>query len=394
MQRKKPFLKNNKNIDKSRTNSSEESSELNPTYFSLDDSTITISMDSKEETVSNDEESNTEDLDSEYIKEETTTKKKDTKNNKTHKSNYKTKKIAFIKRKRVHSLKLKTEKKGNNFHFRYPPKSSQLKKSKNYQNETTFSELDKCYNTLNDLISQYSFTEIADIIIKISNNMPVDDKTGNDRADLYKKVQKATSQIKNKENITMMCLSILSSKYSLNNQIKEKPKECKEKKEIKDKKEANNNNEIKVINKNDNIKDISEYKGDNENKLKEAKEKKNEKKKYEKIINGFRRLKQKTYFFGNHYYNDKNNIYCYRSKTNKSTRYITVYCIHRSQGCDAKCLIFANSNSVYLNGTHSQNCSLSQKEFYKDFPDLKNKNWSHIQLIKNKNEIYDLVVQK
>ena len=93
--------------------------------------------------------------------------------------------------------------------------------------------MDKCYNILNDLISESSFTEIADIIIKISIGI-LDDKSNNDKTELFKKIKKAISKIKNQDSIAMMCLSILSSKYFLNNNIKEKPKENEEKKETKD----------------------------------------------------------------------------------------------------------------------------------------------------------------
>ena len=350
MQRKETFLKNNKNKGESFTKSSEETSGLDPTHFSLNDSTITISMDNKEETPSNDE------------KKESITKYKDTNNNRTIKNIYKTKKIAFIKRKRVHSAKLKKIKNEKKCHFSYPP-NSELKKSKKDQNTSTFSELDKCYNILNDLISQYSSTEISDIIIKDSNN-------------------------------TNIGLSILPSRFSFNNQIKKISKEYKEKKEIKDKKEASNNNEIQLIDENDDIKDIFESKSDDENKVNEEKEIKNEKNQYGKIINGLRKMKQKEYCFGNHYYNDKNNIYCYHSRTIKSTKYTTTYCMRRRKGCNAKCMIFANSDSFQLIGAHSQNCSISQNEFYQKFPELKNKKWSHIQIVKKKNDSYVLVVQK
>ena len=264
----------------------------------------------------------------------------------------------------------------------------------------TISELDKCYNTLKDLISEYSFTEIADIIIKINNNI-FDDQTNNDKAGLFKKIKKATSKIKNKESITMMCLSILSSKYSFNNQINEKPKEYKDNKEIKNKKETNSNNEILIIDENDDIiNDISGSKYDDNNKLfedvkeKKEKNKKNEKKKYKKIINGFRTMEKGRYIFEKHYYNDNKNIYCYCSKTRKPAKFITAYCYHRFMGCRAKCLIIANSDSVQLNGTHSHNCNLSKKEFYQNFPELKNKNWSHIQMVKKKSGRYVLIIQK
>ena len=240
MQRKETFLKNNKNKGESFTKSSEETSGLDPTHFSLNDSTITISMDNKEETPSNDE------------KKESITKYKDTNNNRTIKNIYKTKKIAFIKRKRVHSAKLKKIKNEKKCHFSYPP-NSELKKSKKDQNTSTFSELDKCYNILNDLLSQYSSTEISDIIIKDNNN-------------------------------TNIGLSILPSKFSFNNQIKKITKEYKEKKEIKDKKEASNNNEIQLIDENDDIKDIFESKSDDENKVNVEKEIKNEKTNMEKLL--------------------------------------------------------------------------------------------------------------
>jgi hypothetical protein len=240
------------------------------------------------------------------------------------------------------------------------------------------------------LISEYSFIEIADIIIKISNGI-LDDKSNNDKTELFKKIKKAISKIKNQDSTTMMCLSILSSKYFLNNNIKEKPKESEEKKETKDRNDKKyelsdtSESESEYVEESEISEDVNENKG---------KSKKIENKKYGKIINGFKTMKKERYIFGKHYYNDKKNIYCYSSKTRKPHRYVTAYCYHQFLGCRAKCLIFANSDDVILSGTHSKNCFLSQKEFYQNFPDLKNKKWRHIQMIKKKNKPCVLIVQK
>ena len=104
-------------------------------------------------------------------------------------------------------------------------------------------------------------------------------------------------------------------------------------------------------------------------------------------------MKQIKYIFGNHYYKDKNNIYCYYSRTLKPRRYVTAYCFHREFGCKAKCVVFANCNKVQLHGTHFNNCPVSKRMFYIDFPDLKNKKWTHIQLIKKKYKYNTLIVQ-
>ena len=353
MQKGETFLNNSKK-DEAHMNLEE----VNPTYFSLNDTSITISIDSEEETPANNVDNNSEESDDENIDE------------------VKPKKLKIINEKRNNKASKIIDKT-----LIHRPNT---RKSKKEPNGTTISELDKCYNKLNDLISKYSFNEIADIIIKISNGV-LDDKTNNDKKELFKKIQKAISKIKNKDSITMMCLSILSSKYFLNNNIKEKPKESEEKIEIKDKNDEK-----------DDLKDTSESESEyvEESEISEDVNEKIENKKYGKIINGFKTMKKERYIFEKHYYNDKKNIYCYCSKSTKPHRYVTAYCYHRFLGCRAKCLIFANCDNVVLSGTHSKNCFLSQKEFYENFPELKNKKWRHIQMIKKKNKPYILIVQK
>ena len=117
------------------------------------------------------------------------------------------------------------------------------------------------------------------------------------------------------------------------------------------------------------------------------------KRKYGKIVKGFSGMKQLRYIFGNHYYKHKNNIYCYYATGLKAHRYVSAYCFHRDFGCRAKCVVYANCNKVELHGTHFNNCPVSKKIFYIDFPDLKNKKWSHVQIIKKKYKYNTLIVQ-
>ena len=85
----------------------------------------------------------------------------------------------------------------------------------------TMTEIEDCYKTLKELISNYSFNQISEIIIKIINDIDIEDN--ND--EFYQKIKKITSKIHKKETIPMMCLNILSSKIPLFNNNKLSPSE-------------------------------------------------------------------------------------------------------------------------------------------------------------------------
>ena len=90
-------------------------------------------------------------------------------------------------------------------------KEDKKEKGKEKENVNTFQELNDCYNRLNDLISNYSFSDITDAVIKLNNNIPAEESDPNEKQ-LFRDIKKITSVIYKKEDIIMMCLSILSSK--------------------------------------------------------------------------------------------------------------------------------------------------------------------------------------
>ena len=301
---------------------------------------------------------------------------------------------SFIKKKRARSSIKKNNKK-KKVYPKIGDEDNKKGKSAKKKNFNTFSELDKCYKKLDDLISEYSFSDIADIIIKINNDI------NNDKSELFKRMKKITSTIRNKESISMMCLSILYSKLSSNNTYKEISKKNGEKKDIsenekedekEDEKEEKEGEEDEEEEKEEEITELkkNKYVSDEDS---EDPEEYNTKRKYGRIVKGFNGMKQIKYIFGNHYYKDKNNIYCYYSRTLKPRRYVSAYCYHRELGCNAKCVIFGNCNRVQLYGTHISNCPVSKRIFYLDYPDLKNKKWTHVQIIKKKYKYNTLIVQ-
>jgi len=109
---------------------------------------------------------------------------------------------------------------------------------KNFESNNTYSELDYGYKELDKLMSKYAFLDAAKIILKIHNGIPEDNDENND---LYQKLKSISSVIKNKNNLTLMCLGILSSKIQfkkdeepenkISNKIRmKKPKKIKMKK--------------------------------------------------------------------------------------------------------------------------------------------------------------------
>lgn len=237
-----------------------------------------------------------------------------------------------------------------------------LIKEENIKNNNTYSELDYGYKELEELMSKYTFFDAAKIILKIHNGIPEDNAENNE---LYQKLKNISSVIKNKNNLTLMCLGILSSK------IQFKKDEDRENKVIKQKirKEENNNNK----NKNEKVK---------ENKI--------EDKDIPKIIERIRHGKKK-YIYRNHYYKLNNSIYCYKNKSLEPRHYATLFCEKRySSGCNAKILVNYNPNDILIFGHHKHG-GISKIEFYKRFTTFKGKKWNHIQLIRkgiNENIIY------
>ena len=130
-------------------------------------------------------------------------KKRKTRNNKKKSS-------SVFKRKRSLHPSQKNKKEKFRSNISYDKRLKEIKRA------NTISELNFCYKELDDIISKYPFFEIAQIILKINNDINDED---NNNKELYEKIKKITSIIKDKNNITLMCLSILSSKSLLNDHI-------------------------------------------------------------------------------------------------------------------------------------------------------------------------------
>ena len=250
------------------------------------------------------------------------------------------------------------------------PKNTSSKRLKEIKSTNTISELNFCYEELSDIISKYPFFEMAQIILKINNDISDVD---NNNKELFEKIKKITSIIKNKNNITLMCLSILSSKSLLNDHINQINDHFIDINDIEEIEKEKNEEDIKIE---------TEKKNSDETKTK-AERKKEFLEKEKNENNFFKEFKfmKKEYIFGKHFYKFKENIYCYMPKTIKPCRFVSVYCVRRDQGCKAKIIIYSNSNSVLVLGTH-RHSGKSPIEFYKKYPFLKNEKWKHIQIIK------------
>ena len=103
----------------------------------------------------------------------------------------------------------------------------------------------------------------------------------------------------------------------------------------------------------------------------EKKEEKNDKDKNKKNI-----------IFKDHYHKHGNNIYWYKPKIiKKSSIRCTLYCSEaHKQSCNAKCVVFTNSNIISFSGNHNH-CGISKNNFYKIYPFLENTEWEDIQVI-------------
>ena len=223
-------------------------------------------------------------------------------------------------------------------------------------NSNTLSEINDCFSKLNDLISKYSLIEVIDIILKLINGIPEEMMENNE---LFKKINKITNKIKNKNTITIICLSILSSKYSLKENNIQKIKN--EQSEDNEKRKESDNDEL-------NSEGYDEF----------------EEKKIE-LINGFH-LKKDLLVFGTHYYNCRDKIYSFIPRTkNKLVSKITAFCSKNNRKrCSAKVIVIANSEKVEILGHHNHDNGISKSFFYSKYPFLKDKKWTHVQIIKGK----------
>ena len=265
-------------------------------------------------------------------------------------------------------------------------KNIKCKNKKENKNGNTYTELKNCYHELEKIMSKYSFLDIAKIILKINNGIM--DKS-NENHELYKKLEIISSIINKKDNITLMCLSILYSKNHTKTFKKEEEKRSnnnkKNNRKIEDKKEDKKENKKE---------DKKEDKDDKEEKVKRrhTRERFNGNKIMNKdmtrLIKRIKRKEKEPYIFREHFYHLNKKIYCYKPKSSKSTYYQILYCEKRDiNGCNAKVLVNSNPNDILVLGDHGHR-GISLREFYKRFPMFKNKDWNHIQLVKEDDEEY------
>lgn len=251
-------------------------------------------------------------------------------------------KFLYKKRRRNNQLK--------NIKHDYNNSISQTKAVKQRKEEklissNSLSEISDCYKILQEEISKHSFVEVANIIIKIINDIK---ESSQDNNELFEKIKNAISRIKNQESISLILLDILSKKILLKNEIQ------------------NNSNK--------NEEDIN-----TEENGEVCKEKRKKKDNYI-FVNSIEEIPDKKYSFGKHYYQHNNKLYCFKPKKLQSVQAHTFFCMNKN--CSAKCVIRCLTSDVKFFGSHNHNDGISEISFYKKFPYLKNINWVHIQIIK------------
>ena len=250
------------------------------------------------------------------------------------------------KRKIHHNLSISNKEKysSNSIRKMKSEGSIAIENQKENKNNTD-SDLNYCYNELEKIIENYSFFEVSKLILKVANGMTEDN---DDNHELYQKLKNISSNIKNKGNLALICLSILSSKVQFKKGKKEKNK-------IKKPNHIKKEKETPVINKT--VK-----------------------------ING-----RQKYIFGNHYYKLDNNIYCYKNKAKRPNYKISLYCEKREgKKCKAYVKVNSDSNNILVFGEHKHE-GIPENIFYNKFPTFKDKDWNHIQLIKNDNNEEEII---
>ena len=256
------------------------------------------------------------------------------------KENIKTAKQILGKKRKSHNLSNSNKTKKSSRSIRKMKSEGNIlienqKESKN----NIYSEVNFCYNELVKIMENYSFFEVSKLLLKAANDMTEDN---DDNHELYQKLKNISSNIINKGNLALICLSALSSKIQFKNANKG---------ENKNKKQVHNNEEKETTIMNKIVKKIS----------------------------------QQKHIFRDHFYNLNNNIYCYKNKSKNPSYKTTLYCEKRNiKGCKAHIIVNSHneSNNILIIGDHEHK-GISANKFYKRFPTFKDKNWSHIQLIKN-----------
>ena len=227
------------------------------------------------------------------------------------------------------------------------------------ENMNSFAELNHCYNKLSDLISQYNFSDIADVILKLNNDIKRHPSDKEENA-LFKEFKKINSVIKKKDDITMMCLSILNSQKNSNENNKD-------------------NNKCEKFKEEEPIAPVK-------SKKKEPKDEKDV-----SFLESLKGMNQSNYKYGLHFFNSKNGVYIYDPKPGKKTESLTMYCKKYTLGCRAKCVIYNNSNDVTMKGAHNHP-GTPYNSFCRTHPEFKNKNWEHAQAIEENGK--DIIIKQ
>ena len=243
------------------------------------------------------------------------------------------------------------------------------------------SVLDDCYNKLTELISQYSFIDISKIILKLMNDI-AQEEDDNDK--LFKEIKNIISKVKNKESIAMMCLSILSVKYSLNNDKDDNFQKSHQKKEKNEKRKVNKVDKREKI-------DPNKIKRKENNKKTEAKNNLDEKNKKMSFINAtkekmkFLMKNAKKYNF--YYKNDQEEIFSYRCKNITKKEPFLYYCFKDKCKCRAICRINNNFSYIKLERAHNHIKGIIKSLFYNSYPFLVKEIWKYVQIFRMEDKV-------
>jgi hypothetical protein len=257
-------------------------------------------------------------------------------------------------------------------------KNEKEKNKANDQNKLNV--LSTCYDELDAMFSKYSFAEISQLILKIMNNIGEEEKKN---VKPYEEMKCIISKLKNKENLLIMCFSILSkncllkkdsSELGTTSQIKKEKKEKSPNKESPHFEEKNKPH----LDRNQKDSDLLQNEIRINNKLRF----------YENpsIINSM----INTAKVGVHYYkSEEGEIFSYSQiKQARSSICLPIKfsCNRTKSKCGAQCVIFNSNNkvSVKLIGSHNHTEGIKKSYFFSQYQFLFEKKWDHIQIFKNK----------
>ena len=93
-----------------------------------------------------------------------------------------------------------------------------------------------------------------------------------------------------------------------------------------------------------------------------------------------------------HFFNCDKCIYQYDPPVGVKRQTLTLYCRNRTAtGCRAKCVVYSYTNDVTIKGEHNHE-GITKKLFYDSYPELKNKDWEHAQIVKEDGE--DIIIKQ